>query len=55
MTDTALRNLDGSPVVVDVNLGADALRMHIAMCQEQLDRLEFGPVGRDYLKEEPRV
>ena len=55
MTDTALGNLDGSPVRVDVDLSVAALRMHIAMCQQQLDRLERGPLGRDFPKEDLAV
>lgn len=55
MTDTAGRNLDDSPIQYAVDLTEVELRMLIGLYQQELERLESGPLGRDFPKEDLAV
>ena len=55
MTDTAGLNPDGSPIQCKVDLTEVELRMLIGLYQQELERLESGPLGRDFPKEDLAV
>ena len=55
MTDTAGRNLDDSRIQYAVDLTEVELRMLIGLYQQELERLESGPLGRDFPQEDLAV
>jgi hypothetical protein len=55
LTDIVSINHDGSPIDMAVDLTQVELRMLIALLQQELERIERGPLGRDFPKESAKV